>query len=127
MPPRNAASSTTVCRTGAPSADINGRRTAFGMRALDGEERDGLRRLIDERKRERLGFSTGDPEVIRRRILRALVGKPQTTRDLAETTRLAFAKTRGAVRHLAASGEIEIARRGPPHIWRLAKKERNGD
>ena len=80
---------------------------------LSFEERDGLRRLIDQHRRAKLGFDDGATpvEAIQARVRDLLGEGPQTCQQLTAATGLNRRKVQGALRVLAASGQIEPAGR----------------
>jgi hypothetical protein len=102
---------------------VTGRRLLLsGRAALTREERDGLRRLVDERTRERLGFGVRDGERLRELICEHLAQRPHTHADLAADLRVSSSQVRGALRVLQLGGQIEVqsfSSRGGS-IWRLA-------
>lgn len=103
-----------------PSLCAGRRLLLSGREALTPQERAELRRLVNERTRERLGFGIGSSARLRELILALLAEEPRTCADIARTLRVSEARVRGALRSLQLQGETEVdVERGHcPSVWR---------
>lgn len=90
-------------------------------RGLTGEERDALRKRIDERQRARLGFGPGslaehDVESVRAFLLRR---GEATAAEIEYALGLPSTRARGAIRRLRLAGKARQVRRNSHGRWRL--------
>ena len=109
-----------VAPSGSREVPGAGRRVLpSGRPALEPLELDGLRRLMDERRREQLGFGVRGGPRLRELICELLAERPRTHHDLMAELRVSGSMIRGALRKLQLEGKVEVevlaSRRGS--VW----------